>query len=113
MRYTSTALVVALLMAALSGCGGESAQVRRLGSPVAQERFQALHWLAEHGSEAAVPAFIDSLRDEDPSVRWAAIQALRERTGETFDYRPEDPEPRRAKAAERWQRWWEETQGGG
>jgi len=113
MKYSSTALAAALLMATLSGCGGESAQVRRLGSPVAQERFQALLWLAEKGSDAAVPAFIESLKDEDPSVRWAAIEALRERTGKTFDYRPQDPEPRRAKAAERWQRWWEESRGGG
>ena len=112
MRRTATALTAALVAAALSSCGGEAAQVRRLDSPVAQERFQAALWLAEHDCDAALPSLIASLEDKDPSVRWVAIQALRERAGETFGYRPGDSEPRRAKAVERWRGWWEETQGG-
>ena len=111
MRSAPTALLVASVLAALSGCGGESAEVRRLGSPVAQERFEAVLWLAEYGSEAANEALIDSLGDEDPSVRWAAFQGLRQRTGETFGYRPGDPELSRLEAVECWRRWWEEAQG--
>jgi len=110
---TLGALVVGSLLAvALGGCGGQSEQVRRLYSAVPQERFEAIRWLARHGSEDVLPSLIASLEDEDPSVRWAAIHALRDRTGENFGYRPEDREHRRLQAAGRWRHWWERTHNG-
>jgi len=104
--------MAAWLAAALVGCAGESAYVTRLRSPLPQERFQAVLWLAQHGSEKVLPDLIVALMDEDPSVRWAAFETLRERTGETLGYRPGDPEGRRFEAARRWEEWWKERQGG-
>jgi hypothetical protein len=100
------------LAAALVGCAGESAYVKQLRSPLPQERFQAVVWLARHGSEKAVPNLIEGLMDEDPSVRWAVFETLKDRTGETMGYRPEDPEGRRSEAAGRWKEWWEKSHGG-
>jgi len=105
------ALVAVLLLVGLAGCADEAEQVRRLCSPVPQERFDAVIWLAEHGSEARLPRLIKRREDEDPSVRWAACQALKERTGETFDYRPGDPEPRRLEAVKEWRDWWHKQSG--
>ncbi len=110
LRWAALASVVAL---AVGGCAGEAEQIRRLSSPVPQYRFDAAIWLAGHGSEASLPALIDGLEDRDPSVRWAVVQALRERTGERFGYQPGDPEPRRLEAVERWRNWWQGRQGGG
>lgn len=114
MRSATGALVAAVLVAGLGGCSSESEQVRRLkDSPAPLERFEAVRWLAEHGSDDALSHLIDSLMDEDGVVCWAAFHALRDRTGKTFDYQPGDLEPDRLKAAERWRDWWDQTHGGG
>jgi len=99
-------LVGTLLTGLLNGCTSETTQVGRLRSPVPQERFEAVLWLARHGSPRSIGPLIDSLEDEDPSVRWAAVHALRDLTGREFGYRPEAPAPQRREAARRWRRWW-------
>ena len=113
MRREAVGVLVlgALSVGLLGGCTSESGQVRRLRSAVPQERFQAVLWLARHGSRDAVDPLIGSLQDEDPSVRWAAVHALRELTDQAFGYRPEAPEPRRREAIGRWSRWWAQNQG--
>jgi hypothetical protein len=100
------------LAAALVGCAGESAYVKQLRSPLPQERFQAVLWLAGHGSEKVLPRLIEALMDEDVSVRWAAFEGLKDRTGETMGYRPEDLEGPRTEAAGRWKEWWGQSHGG-
>ena len=114
MRHQVVTLATAagLLALLLVGCASEGACVTQLRSPLPQERFQAIVWLARHGSEKVLPNLIDLLMDEDPSVRWAAFSALSERTGETLGYRPEDPKGRRLEATTRWKEWWKKQQEG-
>jgi len=99
------------LAAAFVGCAGESAYVKQLRSPLPQERFEAVLWLAQHGSEKLVPNLIEALMDDDLSVRWAALQTLKDRTGETMGYRPGDPEGQRFEAVGRWEEWWKKHGG--
>jgi len=100
--------VIVVGLAAVVGCAGEARQLRQLRSPVSQERFQAVRWLGEHGSRASLAALVDALEDRDGGVRWAAIEALRDRTGETLDYHAGDPEARRRQAVARWRQWLQE-----
>jgi hypothetical protein len=111
-RVVTLGVAVGLLAVVLVGCASEGSSVKQLQSVLPQERFQAVIWLARHGSEKVLPNFIDLLMDEDPSVRWAAFSALKDRTGETLGYRPEDPEGRRLAATGRWKEWWQKRQEG-
>jgi hypothetical protein len=111
-RVLTLGMSAALLALALVGCAGEGDYVKRLHSPLAQERLQAILWLAKHGSEKVLPNLIDSLMDEDPTVRWAAAETLKERTGETLGYDAADPESRRGEATGRWKEWWKEHEKG-
>jgi hypothetical protein len=89
----------------LTGCTSEAGQIKQLDSPVPQERLQAVRWLADNGSRGSLASLVDALDDRDAAVRWAAAEALRDRTGETFGYRAGDPEARRREAISRWRRW--------
>jgi hypothetical protein len=52
-----------------------------------------------------VAQMVKDLNDDDPAVRFYAIQGLRRLTGDTFDYRYYDDEDERRPAIERWQHW--------
>jgi HEAT repeat protein len=69
-----------------------------------------------------LPALIKALDDNDSRVRGAAFRALNRITNRDFEYEkddkglpktyePDKPLPERKKAQEKWQKWWDETQG--
>jgi hypothetical protein len=89
----------------LTGCSAESGQIRQLKSSVPQERLQAVRWLARHGSPGSLNALVEVLDDRDGAVRWAAAEALRERTGQSFGYQAGDTPQRRQEAIARWRQW--------
>ena len=53
----------------------------------------------------SIPRLITDLDDPDPAIRFAAIYALAEITGQTFDYYYYDDAADRRAAVERWQAW--------
>ncbi|XAM01412.1 HEAT repeat domain-containing protein [Phycisphaeraceae bacterium D3-23] len=52
-----------------------------------------------------INTLIHALDDDDPAVRLFAVQALRERTGQSFGYRYYDSADRRRPAVRRWRDW--------
>jgi hypothetical protein len=64
----------------LNACGGETDAVRYwtriLRAEDPQARARAARALGESRRAAAVPALVQALRDDDPGVRLAAVEAL-------------------------------------
>ena len=54
---------------------------------------------------AAVRQLVKDLESDDPAVRFYAIHALEELTGERFGYRYYDGDEARQAAVEKWQQW--------
>ncbi|MDX2115875.1 MAG: HEAT repeat domain-containing protein [Planctomycetota bacterium] len=89
------------------GLGGCSLPAQRADfrSPDPQERTLAIARAARTQDPTSVPALISQLESEDPADRMFAIRALERTTGQTLDYRYDDPEPARREAVDRWVRW--------
>jgi hypothetical protein len=60
---------------------------------------------------SAIKQLVKDLDSDDPAVRFYAIRALREITGNTFDYRYYEDEIQRKPALKRWQVWLATRQG--
>ena len=96
----------AMVTLASGGCG-DSVLSRRItlsdldnSSPTVRNR--AIKWAGENRIEAAVPTLVDFLEDEDPSVRFYAIQGLRRITGVDHGYDYKASVQKRASAVHRW-----------
>ncbi len=65
-------------------------------------RIRAIKWVGDNKISAAVPLLVDRLAEQDKSVRFFAIKALRDITGKDhgYDYRADDAS--RARAVARW-----------
>ena len=55
--------------------------------------------------EKAVGQLVKDLNNDDPAVRFYAITALKEITGNSFDYRYYEDDLERLPALKRWQEW--------
>ena len=89
----------------LAGCSGPFD--RKMGradleSPNPAVRVMAIKWAGDNKVASAVPQLVDFLQDEDRSVRFYAIEGLRQITGTDngYDYRA-NPQLRAA-AVDRW-----------
>jgi hypothetical protein len=56
---------------------------------------------------SVVAQLVRDLDNDDPAVRFYAIQGLQRLTGQTFDYRYFDDETARRPAVEKWKAWLE------
>jgi len=65
----------------------------------------AIQQAARDKDRRAVPDLVKQLDNDDPAIRFYAISALKDITGETFDYHYFDDKPRRKPAVEKWQQW--------
>lgn len=71
-------------------------------SPDPYARALAIEDAARQRDRNAIPDLIESLDSDDPAVRFAAIGALERITGQTYGYRPYDPEWERQAAVDQW-----------
>ena len=92
----------------LAGCGSQidrKLQRSDLDDPNPIIRIMAIKWAGDNNVESAVPQLVSALGDEDRSVRFYAIEALRRITGTDngFDYKacPES----RGQAVGRWREY--------
>jgi hypothetical protein len=60
-------------------------------------------------NQTDVAQMVSDLNDDDPAVRFYAIEGLRRLTGQTFDYHYYDDEDTRKPAVKRWKQWLAET----
>jgi hypothetical protein len=85
----------------------------RLTDPDLFVRMAAARALGELGASDAVPALIEALEDAEPSVREAAVLALRTITGRNFRFDPAGTPGDRARRAAAWRDWWNRSGGRG
>jgi hypothetical protein len=94
-----------LFILILAGCGGSfdrQVGISDLEDPNPTIRIMAIKWAGENKVDEAVPQLVDSLEDEDPSVRFYAIEGLRRVTGTDNGYDYKAPAHERAASVERW-----------
>lgn len=72
-------------------------------------RMAACRHLGDLGSIEAIPALIDTLEDEEASVREAALVALRGLSGQSIPFDPLARDGDRSKRVKAWRDWWEES----
>jgi hypothetical protein len=96
--WTATALV-------MFGCSGpfnRKIGLSDLDSPNPAVRIMAIKWAGDNKASSAIPRLVDFLNDEDTSVRFFAIEALRRITGTNNGYDYKARPQLRAEAVERW-----------
>ena len=88
----------------LAGCGvfGRKFTLSDLKSPDLRVRIVAIKWAGDNKASSAIPRLVDFLNDEDTSVRFFAIEALRRITGTNNGYDYKARPQLRAEAVERW-----------
>ena len=80
--------------------------VDHMASGDAVVRFEAAAGLLQQGDTTAVPVLVDFLESDDKRLRFKAIQVLREKTGNDFNYRFSAPEEIRTVSVSQWREWW-------
>jgi hypothetical protein len=78
---------------------------RSLDEPDPTGRIPAIRQKALSGDTRQLERLVDALDDDDPAVRFYAIRALQELTGNSFDYDYYDDELERRPALQEWQAW--------
>lgn len=89
----------------LSGCAGpfdRKMKLSDLDSPNPAVRIMAIKWAGDNKASSAIPRLVDFLQNEDASVRFFAIEALRRITGTDNGYDYKASPQLRAEAVERW-----------
>lgn len=73
--------------------------------PAPGAQMYAIDDAARSGNHAAIPNLVECLGSDDDLVRFNAIEALRQLTGQDLGYRFDDPSALRREAILRWQEW--------
>ena len=94
-----------LVAICLCSCGCIPREGESIGAVDPLDSIPAIQKAADARDKKAVPALIDQLSNDDPAIRFYAIEALQRITGQTFDYVYYDEVDQRKPALERWRRW--------
>jgi hypothetical protein len=86
------------------GCSGRTGP-RGLASEDSAEKIPAIKQAGDRRDKRVVPQLVKELSNDDPAVRFYAIEALERITGQTLDYRYFDDYEKRQPAIVRWQNW--------
>lgn len=97
-------------MLVFAGCTLPKAQ-RNLTDTDPTSKIPAIKLAADGDQHAAIEQLVADLDSDDPAIRFYAIRALRDLTGETFDYQYYDDEVERQPALARWQEWLRQRDG--
>ena len=103
-RVLSGFLTIAALTS-MGGCFGGDGPVVSLKSDEAAGRIPAMQQAAKRKDKSAYPDLIANLNDDDPAVRFYAIESLRRMTGQTLGYRYFEDETHRQESVQRWKDW--------
>ena len=93
-----------IALVAFCGCSARTGP-KGLASEDSAEKIPALKAAGEQRDAKLVPRIVPELANDDPAVRFYAIEALRRITGETLGYRFYDPVEDQKEAITRWQDW--------
>jgi hypothetical protein len=95
--------IIVVLVGSAGGC--YSPEPKSLTGSGAPSVIPAIKAAADAKDRKAIPRLIADLEDNDPAIRFAAINALQRITGQTLGYQYYDDEDRRKPAVERWRQW--------
>jgi hypothetical protein len=95
--------IILVLCSSMGGCF--TPEPKSLNSDSAPSAIPAIKDAGEAKNQKSIPRLITDLDDPDPAIRFAAINALSEITGDTFDYYYYDDAADRRPAVLRWQAW--------
>jgi hypothetical protein len=96
-------LVLSVCAAAVCGCFPREQQ--RIGALDPTSNIPAMQDAARDKDYKSIPQLVRQLDNDDPAVRFYAIQALQQLTGQTFGYQFYDDAVERRPAVRRWQQW--------
>ena len=65
----------------------------------------AIKKAAREKDKSAIPQLVEELSSDDPAVRFYAIEALDELTGQTMGYKYFEDEDGRKEAVDQWKKW--------
>ncbi|MHC4455883.1 MAG: HEAT repeat domain-containing protein [Planctomycetota bacterium] len=106
LSYWSTCLLLwGGIILSLSGCGdsfNRKMTLSDLESTNPTIRIMAIKWAGDNKISQAVPQLVDSLQNEDKSVRFYSIEALRRIVGTDHGYDYKTAPHLRATAVKRW-----------
>ena len=103
-RARALAAAATLALGLTAGCGGPP-PVRDVTNPDPSGKIPAIVAAVQKGDRRALNQLVKDLDNDDPAVRFYAIEGLRRLTGKTFDYRYFDDASARRPAVERWKQW--------
>lgn len=94
-------MIVAGLATVWAGCAPPASE-GGFDSPSPGAKLYAILDAARTNDHSAIPQLVEQLDSDDPVVRMAAIDTLKQLTGETFGYRYYDDTWTRREAIRRW-----------
>ena len=102
--FTGRWLYLPIIIIIVIGCDSPKkiGGLADLENPDPTVRIRAIKWAGENQVHDAVPLLVDRLQEQDRSVRFYAIMALRRITGDDlgFDYKADSAQ--RAEAVKKW-----------
>ena|SRR2546421_13044189 len=103
--FGHTMSIRAWIIAALfvAGCGHHGP--RTVADPDPAVKIPAIKQAVRSGNRSVIPQLVKDLGSDDPAVRFYAIDALHEFTGQTLGYRYFDEDEQRKTAVEKWKKW--------
>lgn len=96
---------VALVSACLAAGGCIPRESQSIAAVDPLNSIPAIQKAADTKDQNAVPALVAQLNNDDPAIRFYAIQALQRITGTTLDYHFYEGVDERRPAIARWQAW--------
>ncbi len=87
------------------------ATLARIGRESPEVRDEVVVAMTKLQSNAAIDYLIEVLDDGDKTgiIRGISIRALRNITGQDFNYSPDDPQPQLNAGKAKWQAWWDKS----
>ena len=93
--------MLAAALLSVGGCFPNDPQ--SIGAVDPTQNIPAIQKAGQTKDQSAVPALVGQLNNDDPAVRFYAIEALERITGQTLDYHFYDDVDARRPALARWQ----------
>lgn len=96
-----------LVLSACAGvaCGCFPRERQHIGAVDPTSNIPAIQEAAREKDYKAIPQLVRQLDNDDPAVRFYAIEALQQLTGQTLGYQFYDDAAERRPAVRRWQQW--------
>jgi DNA-binding transcriptional LysR family regulator len=102
-RFRALPCLAVLLV--LGACHTPPGPRRELTNPDPAGKIPAMRQAVRQQDRSGIAHLVSDLDSDDPAVRFYAITALRELTGQDLGYIYYDDDPERTSAVERWKEW--------